>query len=277
MPEYTIKCTPELLGREILIRIRGGTFDQFCLSHRDEHRNVTVPQNIFQRCNAVPDQVRATKTNLRICFELGERNPTEIRPASIVFILESPHKSEYCSCCFRPLRPLNNDASFRKFAGKVISKCYEIGQVQDDPSAEHDIVLCNPIQYQTSLHHLRLDDCVCKPVRNNVFRNLINTPEFRSDFEMRVTRYAPFIIIDCSTKDISNTIPPILRNTPFPRDVHGPTPEIFKAKHPSYWKSLETAMPIRLTHTPTTCWMYPVARIKRGIGRRLGPACDSQQ
>ncbi len=36
-------------------------------------------------------------------------------------------------------------------------------------------------------------------------------------------------------------------------------------------------MPIRLTHTPTTCWMYPVARIKRGIGRRFGPACDSQQ
>ncbi len=37
------------------------------------------------------------------------------------------------------------------------------------------------------------------------------------------------------------------------------------------------SMPIRLTHTPTTCWMYPVARIKRGIGRRFGPACDSQQ
>ena len=39
----------------------------------------------------------------------------------------------------------------------------------------------------------------------------------------------------------------------------------------------EMTMPIRLTHTPTTCWMYPVARIKRGIGRRFGPACDSQQ
>ena len=42
-------------------------------------------------------------------------------------------------------------------------------------------------------------------------------------------------------------------------------------------EEIERFMPIRLTHTPTTCWMYPVARIKRGIGRRLGPACDSQQ
>ena len=46
---------------------------------------------------------------------------------------------------------------------------------------------------------------------------------------------------------------------------------------PDVIRSFVKTMPIRLTHTPTTCWMYPVARIKRGIGRRFGPACDSQQ
>ena len=61
--------------------------------------------------------------------------------------------------------------------------------------------------------------------------------------------------------------------------VHGNEATII-ALHSNFRTKIYTddqAMPIRLTHTPTTCWMYPVARIKRGIGRRLGPACDSQQ
>ena len=36
-------------------------------------------------------------------------------------------------------------------------------------------------------------------------------------------------------------------------------------------------MPIGLTHTPTTCCVLPVAGVKFGIGRRLGPARNPQQ
>ena len=43
----------------------------------------------------------------------------------------------------------------------------------------------------------------------------------------------------------------------------------FLAEHPS--------LPIRLTQTPTTCWVRPIAGVEFSVGRRLSPARDPQQ
>ncbi len=36
-------------------------------------------------------------------------------------------------------------------------------------------------------------------------------------------------------------------------------------------------LPIRLTQTPTTCWVRPIAGVEFSVGRRLSPARDPQQ
>ena len=42
-------------------------------------------------------------------------------------------------------------------------------------------------------------------------------------------------------------------------------------------EKLESTLPIRLRHTPATCWVRPVAGIKLGIGRRLYITGDAEQ
>ena len=37
------------------------------------------------------------------------------------------------------------------------------------------------------------------------------------------------------------------------------------------------SLPIRLTQTPTTCWVRPIAGVEFSVGRRLSPARDPQQ
>ena len=38
-----------------------------------------------------------------------------------------------------------------------------------------------------------------------------------------------------------------------------------------------SSLPIRLTQTPTTCWVRPIAGVEFSVGRRLSPARDPQQ
>ena len=40
---------------------------------------------------------------------------------------------------------------------------------------------------------------------------------------------------------------------------------------------IEPCLPIRLTQTPTTCWVRPIAGVEFSVGRRLSPARDPQQ
>jgi hypothetical protein len=47
-------------------------------------------------------------------------------------------------------------------------------------------------------------------------------------------------------------------------------------RHPSHSVLLAT-LPIRLRHTPATCWVRPVAGIKLGIGRCLYITGDAEQ
>ena len=39
----------------------------------------------------------------------------------------------------------------------------------------------------------------------------------------------------------------------------------------------DVTLPIRLTQTPTTCWVRPIAGVEFSVGRRLSPARDPQQ
>src|SRR5208282_904675 len=41
--------------------------------------------------------------------------------------------------------------------------------------------------------------------------------------------------------------------------------------------TMVASLPIRLRHTPATCWVRPVAGIKLGIGRRLYITGDAEQ
>ncbi len=46
---------------------------------------------------------------------------------------------------------------------------------------------------------------------------------------------------------------------------------------PLYFESDPATLPIRLTQTPTTCWVRPIAGVEFSVGRRLSPARDPQQ
>lgn len=61
----------------------------------------------------------------------------------------------------------------------------------------YPVFLCNPIQYQTSLHHL-LGAPINRAVRDDVWTHIWkNVLEIRKNFVKRLQAYNPILIITC--------------------------------------------------------------------------------
>jgi len=200
--------------------------------------NPSLLEKIFQ--NKVADDHRFDYENSRLqCLpkdnkiDLNNLNDLNLKNKSIVIILESPHKDEFCYCChvnkeneccvaeMYPIRPANGKT------GKKLDKYLEgiLRQYKkelENKEKDFHVFIVNPIQYQTSLwalHQKPIQDDY-KKLRNEVWESLwnhaiednsdnkdnLNNYVFRNDFYYRLKKYDPAHIINCCTKPLNDLI-----------------------------------------------------------------------
>ena len=98
-------------------------------------------------------------------------------------------------------------------------------------------------------------------------------------------RFIPAIIHHGSQLDLSSSLNIIqLKATPSALSTSLYNQVLFGVKAFYEFYNMQQAsiifhesLPIRLTQTPTTCWVRPIAGVEFSVGRRLSPARDPQQ
>lgn len=170
-------------------------------------------------------------------------NYQDIRPQgnfiqdTLIVILESPHKDEYRNNCIdRPIAPAQNNRNDREIIGAGIGiQNYLLDVINLCPNLrcslsvrETRVILCNPIQFQTSLVAV-----ICSPewrkIRDKVWRTLWNVPQIKEEFRMRLTSYNPNYIINACTSKLQKNISDFLRQGHFANFMK------YETYHPSYW------------------------------------------
>jgi hypothetical protein len=160
--------------------------------------DINIPDTQFHYECAVDDErVGSWSSRSLVPFpEPAERKVTNVVSGGVVVLLESPHACEY-DYLFRPIGPLQNPKSRARFfhqinrllKGKGISK-------------GKDILLVNPIPFQTSLFRL-LTPCGqagnMPGFRDAVWKNLWKNLDIRNEFRDRLNRYRPSLVINACT------------------------------------------------------------------------------
>ena len=158
---------------------------------------------------------------------------------TLVVILESPHKDEYRNNCIdSPIAPAQNNRNNRRIIGTgigiqehlldVIGLCPNLRCKLS--GRETRVILCNPIQFQTSLVAV-----ICSPkwetIRNKVWRTLWDMPRIKDEFRVRLASYSPNYIINACTSSLQQHISSSLGHDCFSNATK------HEAYHPSYWKT----------------------------------------
>ncbi|MFR5642725.1 MAG: hypothetical protein ACLTK7_06130 [Clostridium paraputrificum] len=154
---------------------------------------------------------------------------------SIVIILESPHQYEYNED-FEPIAPAQGATGkgiefYIEFIIYHLIKRENI--ILDDD--EYNVIICNPVQYQSSLYHLHNNSIEgkYKTLRNRVWKKLFDD-ETKKDFINRVKSYNPKLIINACTYELKNYVQKELdKEFSQSSDV-----EMIKSYHPSSWGCL---------------------------------------
>ena len=132
----------------------------------------------------------------------------------IVILLESPHKNEFDQN-FNPLVPLNG-RSGKKFDNKIISQLQKwFNGIYISENSIFEIMLLNPVPYQTSLYHFISNKIPYQPlvgasstipvfkidkkVRDKVWRLLFPLPCCENEMIIFLKNYNPDYIINCCT------------------------------------------------------------------------------
>ncbi|HOO74201.1 MAG: hypothetical protein H7A31_04775 [Thermotogae bacterium] len=126
---------------------------------------------------------------------------------SVVLILESPHKDEYTGYSmqensFCPIAPANGKTGFAIEKYKNSSKNAEyyslrelIMNFTDIKKEKYAVILCNPVQYQTSLGSFT--GKFYRDLRDDMWKSMY--PYFEKDFIKRIKSYNPELIINACT------------------------------------------------------------------------------
>jgi len=156
---------------------------------------VSVPADHFLWANRVRDEVVYVWNGTSIVPSDIKLDPLLPKPGCVVVVLESPHRSEYRVGPFEPIGPLRDPLSrnrLHEYLPRVLSK---IGGIEKDT----DIVICNPVPYQTSMDRIMVGyQKLQSPIRNAVWKALY-TKGFQKDFESRITAYKPSVILNACT------------------------------------------------------------------------------
>lgn len=148
---------------------------------------------------------------------------------TIVLLLESPHQFEYDKYN-NPIAPAQGTTG-DNIDKNIINVIAEIIVVHGSVLSEGDyrIIICNPIQYQTSLfmyHNQKLKDEYAT-LRNQVWRKLWENENVKEDFKKRMDLYKPCLIINACTYALQEKVTNYLINNKYSN--------IYTTYHPSYW------------------------------------------
>jgi hypothetical protein len=131
----------------------------------------------------------------------------------VVVVLESPHDDEYdyANGQFSPKEPLMDEGSQKRLRCHLVRLALAAAREKNVAlSDDVDIVLCNPIQFQTSLHRLIRPEQngnkgdLRQGIRNATWKGLWNYKNgssypFRNEFKKRLREFAPCLVINAST------------------------------------------------------------------------------
>jgi len=229
------------------------TRDDFDLENMDSYckkKNGGVEiTNFFSKKMKVSDTIRAIvqtdKTGkIKEAPSFGDWKVSKYSTyKTIVVILESPHKDEYCldsNYVLHPCFTANSKGTrtrIMKQLGRMFSKLELCG------NAKYRFIFCNPIPYQCSLWHLiskTETEPLNKKVRNKVWCALWKDEhhEFPTEFQQRLESYNPDIIINACTYALKQKI----------RDFFQERYEleaIYETFHPSVWRKNSKIMPFK--------------------------------
>ena len=151
---------------------------------------------------------------------------------SIVLLLESPHKDEYLESnqLYIPISPAQ-----KKTGDRIENNiCILINELISNPKynlrlnkGEYRIIICNPIQYQTSLYYLYKSK-IFKKLRDDIWSEIFNQPKVQDYFLDRINTYKPKLILNGCTKGCSEKINNFIK---------GKIPGIkyYETSHPFSW------------------------------------------
>ncbi|TRX01467.1 hypothetical protein [Candidatus Methylobacter oryzae] len=202
--------------------------------------------NIFQSKHRVTDvwryvvDVANTDINIMPVDKTVELSDFNDRPAAdaegtknILFILESPHKSEYKhdkkNFTLKPKAPAQGytGRNIESFIGDILKKIPELSK------DNYCLIISNPIPYLCSLGIFT--DKLNAKIRDNVWNALWNITDekgkyiIREEFITRCKHYQPEYIINCCTANLKKNVTSCLL-------AHGFKHNLYTAHHPSAWK-----------------------------------------
>lgn len=217
-------------------------------------------RNLFGRCNRVRDVDRYTVVDcdpgvavhdhpLVPGADYVSQYPYVDRPAALrfegatlVILLESPHRDEYGTSIRNPVAPARGQtgAGIHRHLSDVLNSCDRLSDLLR-PKAPLRVVIANPVPYQTSayaIHGGRLPRPDSASLRDKIWRALwrIKSPNgtcvLQYDFLRRLRCYAPKVIVNACTGGkgglqglVTNVLPSEYRD------------RLFVAHHPAVWKS----------------------------------------
>ncbi len=224
--QYRIRIPVELFpGEPFEVKFTRDSQQWANLSTTDlKSGRVKIPNDQFRYDKCVPDEVCALWSRDVLTPVLSRKIPR----GCILIVLESPHCSEYTPD-FHPLGPLRLCRSRHRLYSHLPRLLKKAKQTRGH------MVLCNPIQFQTSLHRLMTLEAqgdLQDLVRNAVWRELYqasrnNVRVFEADFLRRLDDYQPALIINACTEDLRQPVLDTLKTRKYPvRTVNA---------HPSDW------------------------------------------
>ncbi len=154
---------------------------------------------------------------------------------TLVIILESPHKEEYCGNCLdQPIAPAQGNTG-SNLCGWLDRVHHSDPYLRDHVRDQTRIIISNPVQYQASLAAI-----LClrgkKPITIPVWRKLWECEMIKNDFIRRMVNYQPDFIINVCTSDISENVKCFLQEK---RSCLPDQAKTYKVHHPSVWHRKE--------------------------------------
>lgn len=181
-------------------------------------------QDVWRYClayNNKNDKFLLTKhTSYSHNFKMSKFNDLEASDLSkdddvCLIIIESPHKDEYTKDSrFLPIGPaqgttgLKIEHYFEELFNKNIYDKFDKSELSDI----YNIIICNPVQFQTSLYEVHKQPLTKFPtVRNNMWKALYSNSA-ENHFLERLKSYNPSIIINACTSKLKKNIEETLSN-----------------------------------------------------------------
>lgn len=135
------------------------------------------------------------------CSKFIDKNLPKQNQNICLLIIESPHKEEYCRGSeFVPVAPAQGKTgeNIEKYFCKIVNANDEIKKLFTD---NMQLVICNPVQFQTSLYELHRYPTLKKyaEVKAQIWYELFENYGEKEKFIERIREYEPKIIINACT------------------------------------------------------------------------------